>query len=188
MRARDEQVAHAFAVTHMSGRALTPGEIALARAVFKDAIDYRAVKIHHRRFVFFQANNSGMTPNGEIYIVGERTYAPDYAFATKALKGFFIHEMAHVWQYQRNILRPITAAIAEYLRHRGDYAKAYRYELVTGKDLRDYRIEQQAQIIQDFFLRVTARAWARAPVADLDGDAALYTQVLAHFLADPTYA
>lgn len=175
----------------MSARSLTAGEIALARLVFKDAIDYRDIKVHNRKFVFFQPNNSGMTPNGHIYVVGDRTYVEDYSLQEKRLRGFFIHEMAHVWQYQRKILRPITAAIAECLRHRFDYAKAYKYRLVAGKDLRSYRIEQQAQIIEDYYLRVIAATQAQPESMQSDGATVpppLYAHALARFLVDPRSA
>ena len=89
----------------MSERALTPGETALAKRLFKDSLDYTKVKIHNKKYVFVQPDNSGMTPNGEIYVSGSETYKNDYAKEVSRLRGFFIHEMAHVWQYQLNILR-----------------------------------------------------------------------------------
>lgn len=175
----------------MSERALTAGEISLARRMFKDSIDYAKVKIHNKKYIVFQPNNSGMTPNGEMYVVGAGTYFVDYSVAKSYARGFFLHEMAHVWQYQLGILRPVSAAIAESFRHGFNYAKAYDYELVAGKDLLKYRIEQQAQIIQDYYLRQVA---ATVPTTDHMKNAnepsvfmPLYFQVLANFLNDPNY-
>lgn len=125
----------------MNGRALTSGEIALAKRVFKDSINYTKVKIHNKKYVVVQPYNSGMTPNGEIYISGSEIYKNDYAMESIRLRGFFIHEMVHVWQYQLNILNPVSAAIAESILNFFDYSKAYEYELVGGKDLLQYRIE-----------------------------------------------
>jgi len=51
----------------MQERLLTQGEIKLAEKVFKSSIDYSKVKIHNKKYIFFQPDNSGMTPNGEIY-------------------------------------------------------------------------------------------------------------------------
>jgi hypothetical protein len=132
----------------MSERALTSGEIALAQRLYKDSIDYSTVKIHNEKYLPIQPDNSGMTPNGEIYIAG--AYEQDYSTAETKVRAFFIHEMAHVWQYQLNILSPVGAAIAEYILNVFDYAKAYKYELAPMKDLLRYRIEQQAQIIEDY--------------------------------------
>lgn len=176
----------------MNGRALTSGEIALAKRVFKDSIDYTKVKIHNKKYVVVQPYNSGMTPNGEIYISGSEIYKNDYAMESIRLRGFFIHEMVHVWQYQLNILNPVSAAIAESILNFFDYSKAYEYELVGGKDLLQYRIEQQAQIIEDYYLR---QLEAVTPINDHMKNSGgptvympLYFQVLASFIANPGYA
>lgn len=174
----------------MAARGLTPGEIALAQTLFKDAIDYTRVAIHDTKYVFFQPHDSGMTPNGAIYAVGRTTYSPDYSREdlrdSRRRRGFFIHEMAHVWQYQLNVLRPIAAAMGEYCRCLGKYARTYRYELMRGKDLLQYRIEQQAQIIQDYYL--LAHSGQREANEAAPGTMALYRAVLANFLNDPGYA
>lgn len=176
----------------MSGRPLTPGEIALAQCLFKDSIDYSQVKIHNKKYIFVQPDNSGMTPNGEIYVVGERAYSDHYDIEAPSLRGFFIHEMAHVWQYQLDILNPITAAIAESIRSFFNYAKAYHYELAAGKDLLQYRIEQQAQIITDYYLiRIAGVELTTNRIKNEGGPVAcmpLYFQVLANFLNNPSYA
>ena len=174
----------------MAARGLTAGEIALAQALFKDVIDYARVTIHDNKFVFFQASNSGMTPNGAIYAVGDRTYSRDYSLESVSMRAFFIHEMAHVWQYQLKVLRPIPAAIGEYCRSLGRYARAYRYELTAGKDLLQYRLEQQAQIVQDYYLlQMGAARDPQKRRSELDASAAmsLYQDVLANFLNDPGY-
>jgi type VI secretion system secreted protein VgrG len=176
----------------MGGRALTAGEISLAKRVFKDSLDYGKIKIHNEKYAFFQPDESGMTPNGEIHVSGAGAYAADYSSVEAYLRSFFIHEMVHVWQYQLNILSPVSAAVGESIRNLFDYSKAYEYELAAGKDLLDYRIEQQAQIVEDYylwFLEATKPARKRiknggAPSTYLP----LYSQVLARFLNNPGYA
>src|SRR5438067_847470 len=49
------------------GRMLTPGEIALARSVFGDGIDYGRVKIFSRKWSAFQPSGTLMAPNENIY-------------------------------------------------------------------------------------------------------------------------
>lgn len=176
----------------MGERTLTAGEIDLAKRVFKDSIEYNKVKIHNEKYAFFQPDESGMTPNGEIYVHGAGTYAKDYSSVDVGLRGFYIHEMVHVWQFQLDILSPIGAAIAESIRNLFDYSRAYEYELVAGKDLLDYRIEQQAQIIEDYYLwYLEATKPARKRIKN-SGDPSsylpLYSQVLARFLNKPGYA
>lgn len=176
----------------MSGRTLTPGEIDLAKRVFKDSIDYGKVKIHNKKYLLFQPDESGMTPNGEMYLVGEQTYRDDYSASRASLRALFIHEMVHVWQYQLKVLSPVAAAIKESILNFFDYDKAYEYELKTGKDLLNYRIEQQAQTIEDFYLwYMEARPPARERVKNVGSPSTylpLYPRVLANFLANPAYA
>lgn len=176
----------------MSGRTLTPGEISLAQRVFKDSLDYGKVKIHNQKYLPFQPDESGMTPNGEIYVSGSRTYENDYSLVKVGLKSFFIHEMAHVWQYQLKVLSPVAAAIKESILNFFDYDKAYEYELMAGKDLLSYRIEQQAQIIEDFYLWYTEAVPPTRNRVKNPGPPSsylpLYPQVLANFLANPAYA
>ena len=108
----------------MASRIMTTGEIKLASQIFKTSIDYSKVIIHDKKYIFFQPENSGMTPNGEIYMNG--SYSKDYSKLNGRGKGFLIHELVHVWQYQLNILNPITAAISENFAHVFDYSRAYR--------------------------------------------------------------
>lgn len=172
-------------------RMLTVGEIALARKIYHDAIDYQKVRIHKGRFMFFQPNDSGMTPNGEIYMSGNAYYA-DYSVLRPQAKAFFIHEMAHVWQYQLNILNPVLAAVGESFSHAFNYDKAYEYTLDANKDLLDYKIEQQASIIEDY-MRVFVYN-IKPNIGGLQGSlqeairGQLYQRVLKLFLANPGYA
>ena len=133
------------------GRNLTTGEIVLAEEIFRDSIRYERVKIHHGKYFFTQPKNSGMTPNGEIYVSGA-PYRKDYSTAKIGFQAFFIHEMTHVWQYQNKILHVKLAAILGQIRFLGNYRKMYEYTLEAGKNLTEYDIEQQAAIVEDYFL------------------------------------
>lgn len=59
-------------------------------------------------------------------------------------KHLFIHEMVHVWQYQRGM----------WVKTRGLYSwlANYSYELDGSKLLKNYAMEQQAQIVADYHL------------------------------------
>jgi hypothetical protein len=176
------------------GRALMTGETNLARSIFRDSVDYGKVKIHPAKYVFFQPDNSGMTPNGEIYIAGQ-AYKDNYSTEDSGWQCFFIHEMTHVWQYQNRVLRVKTSALWENLRHGFRYDRAYYYTLRLEKDLRDYGLEQQAAIIVDY-LRVTkfgedfhrdARGNLRVQNPPDDREELLIS-VMRRFLADPHLA
>jgi len=157
-------------------RHLTTGETELARQVFGNSIDYATVKIHDKAYVpVIQPKNSGMTPNGEIYT--RDCYSADYSRGDINQRGFFIHEMAHVWQYQNKILHPIAAWAALTLKNKFNYATAYDFQLDKNKDLINYGMEQQASIIEEYFLLKHQKA-----------DVKLHERVLKKLLHNPAYA
>jgi hypothetical protein len=178
-------------------RQLTQGEKDLVKQVFGNSIDLSRVRVHNEKYVFFQPDNSGMTPNGEIYVHG--AYSSDYASEPSGHKAFFIHEMVHVWQHQTGVLRAgvIGTAILEIIGQLGDYGSAYTYVLDGSKDLTDYGLEQQASIVEDYF-RLTRLGeeprQVRPPVSRVcspsqpaTSSRALYEKVLRRFITDPTY-
>ena len=177
----------------MSGkRDLTSGEVVLALDLFRNSIRYERVKIHNGKYFFKQPGNSGMTPNGEIYVSGA-LYRNDYSAASIRLQAFFIHEMAHVWQYQNKILRVRLSAVLGQIRHFGNYGKMYKYILEDGKDLIEYGIEQQASIIEDYFILIKRGLSAfRGGRIQNQGTSAekreLLKKVMANFIADPTFS
>ncbi|MDK1704625.1 type IV secretion protein Rhs [Serratia rubidaea] len=124
-------------------RRLTLGEIALAKTVFGIAIAYHKVWIHCDSYLPFglQKPNVAMAPNGEIYF-RKHFYKEDFSTRPPDEQYVFIHEMAHVWQYQKGM----------WVRARGffSWAVSYNYKLNKSR-LGDYPMEQQASIIADFF-------------------------------------
>ncbi|CAI0934326.1 type IV secretion protein Rhs [Serratia proteamaculans] len=129
-------------------RLLTPGEIGLAKTVFGGSIIYGKVWVHHGSYLPFglQNRNTAMSPNGELYF--REWYTPDFSSQGYSYKHLFIHEMAHVWQYQRGM----------WVKTRGLYSwlANYSYELDETKTLKNYSMEQQAQIIADYHLLTSA--------------------------------
>lgn len=125
-------------------RLLTLGEIALARTVFASAITYPRVWIHHDSYFPFklQGRNTAMSPNGELYF--RDWYCDDFSRVSFQYQHIFIHEMAHVWQYQSGIWVRMRGLVSGFI--------SYEYTFEDGKKLLDYRLEQQAQIIADYFL------------------------------------
>ncbi|MBA16485.1 MAG: vgr related protein [Sphingomonas sp.] len=125
-------------------RALTPGEIALARTVFGDAIDYDHAKIVNRKWAFFQPKNVTMAPLGTIHFnPASGLYRDDFTDAPLHLQGLFIHEMVHVWQHQQGIFLPIA---------RHPFCR-YEYNIDPGRPFHRYGIEQQAEIVRHAFLK-----------------------------------
>lgn len=148
----------------------------MAAMVFGDAIDYRRVRIHARRYMPFQPSNCAMTPNGHLYFHAS-CFLDDYAEASGTNRHWFLHEMTHVWQSQMGYAVRLRGAVRIGL--------SYNYDLAPGKTLADFNMEAQGDVLADYFaLRyLGAPACMRQP--RYAGSLALYEQVLAGFLADP---
>jgi len=130
-------------VSHPADRPLTDAEIALARSVFGDAIDYDAARIARRKWAFFQPRNVTMAPTGTIHFHPQaRAYCDDFGCASLGLQGHFIHEMTHVWQHQRGVCLPLA---------RHPFCR-YHYSIKPGWPLVRYGLEQQAEIVRHAFM------------------------------------
>lgn len=127
----------------MTTRALTCAEIGLARSMFGEAIDYACVRIHQRKWAFFQPRGVVMAPDGDIWFhpKGGR-YCSDFCDGDIGAQGLFIHEMTHVWQRQKGIYLPLA---------RHPFCR-YDYALKPGQRFEKYGLEQQAEIVRHAFL------------------------------------
>ena len=125
-------------------RAMTAGEIALARGVFGDAIDYTKVSLRRRKWAFFQPREITMAPRGHLHFHPKGSgYCDDFAAAGILRQGLLIHELTHVWQTQ-------TRGEWYLLLHRHPWCR-YDYSLKPGWRLEKYGIEQQAEIVKHAF-------------------------------------
>jgi hypothetical protein len=168
-------------------RPLTSGEIALLQPIFRDGIDYARVRVINNSFPL-QPRNVYMTPRGHVYAPGE-LWKDDFS-SHEYGRAVFVHEMTHVWQHA-NGMDLIGQGVVELTKYRGDYEKAYPYELDPTRDLVDYGMEQQASIVEDYFLitianeeprRLTNRGLSRQQRDTL------YAAVLRSLTTNPRYA
>lgn len=81
----------------------------------------------------------------------DNDFASNWPYFIQYNLGLFSHEIMHVWQYQNRERTGYT--IAKVALEHIKYKDPYYYELIEGKKLLDYRYEQQAKIIEDFFLK-----------------------------------
>jgi hypothetical protein len=129
----------------MTARPLTPGEIAIARSVFGEAIDYSAVRLVRRKWWPFQPRNTVMAPTGNIHFhPRDELWSDDFSSEPLHRQGLFIHEMTHVWQTQKRgrFYLPL-------MRH--PFCR-YAYQLERERPFDGYGLEQQAEIVRHRFL------------------------------------
>jgi hypothetical protein len=144
----------------METRGLSPGEIALCRSVFGEAIDYSRVRLIKGKWWPFQPANAAMAPSGSIWFHPKAGgWSPDFSKESLPRQGFFIHEMTHVWQAQRSgrLYLPL-------MRH--PFCR-YAYQLEAGKPFSRYGIEQQAEIVRHRFLADRGAASTQVPPRSL---------------------
>jgi hypothetical protein len=144
----------------MDARGMTSGEIALARSVFGGAIDYSSVRLFKRKWWPLQPRNSAMAPMGDIYFHPEGgAWSDDFAKESLWRQGFFIHELAHVWQAQAKGRFYLLLMRHPFCR--------YAYELEPGKPFDRYGLEQQAEIVRHVFLSQQGVILEQAPPASI---------------------
>src|SRR5437764_4420479 len=144
----------------MISRSLTSGEIALARSIFNDAIDYSRVRLIRGKWWPFHPPGAAMAPMGHIYFHPNRGgWSEDFAAEPLGRQGFFIHEMTHVWQAQ--------AKGRFYLLLMRHPLCRYDYQLAPGKPFGHYGIEQQAETVAHRFLAQHGAAVAQSPPPEL---------------------
>ena len=149
-----------LAMTMKESRPLTPGELALARSVFGDAIDYSRVSLIEGKWWPLQPRRSAMAPTGDIYFHPDRGgWSHDFSKEDIRRQAFFIHEMTHVWQAQA-----MGRFYLPLMRH--PFCR-YRYQLKPGRPFHRYGLEQQAEIVKDRFLADRGHVGRQIPPPDL---------------------
>ena len=124
----------------MEPRRLAAGELAAARAVFGDAIDWARVRIHPRPFFWLQRPGTAMSPNGAVYFHSV-DHRDDFSGEWRGM-AWLIHELTHVWQHQSG----------QWVIPRGLWERRYTYGVLDpGRPLVRYGIEQQAAIVEDWY-------------------------------------
>lgn len=124
--------------------------------MFGDAIDYGPVTVIRRKFFPLQPKAVTMAPMGSLHFhPAAPHYCDDFAAASLAKQGHFIHEMTHVWQTQ-------TLGRWHLVLRRHPWCR-YDYALKPGWKLAQYGLEQQAEIVRHAFLLRQGQAVAGAP-------------------------
>lgn len=123
-------------------RRLSEREIALARSVFGETIDYQKVRLDEKSFVGCRQFRFAYVG---FYFVNSWGQLSDPVL---------IHELVHVWQYQRLGSVYIPRALWAQRTPEGyNYGgiSALKIAMEQGKALMDFNYEQQADIVADYF-------------------------------------
>ncbi|WP_420478576.1 hypothetical protein [Brevundimonas sp. FT23028] len=144
-------------------RALTPGEIDLARETFGKALDYRGIRFLRSPWPFDRAFVPGRWFGRDWIVWPAATLPRDLSTAPLRLQSTFIHELTHVWQAQRGV-NLLTGKLRA-----GDGPAAYAYPVAPDCQWERLNIEQQAMVVEHRF-RLSRGL-------DVPGDKAFYDRV-----------
>lgn len=151
-------------------RKLTPQEIAEAQLIFADQLDYQRINIHENikwpnwigvAGSFLQGRPA---PSANAVCLGWHVYFPR-VLHTRPHEinlqdmAWLLHELTHTWQYQQRGPVTILSALHIHLFSRSnpyDYGgeQGLRAAIHTRRTWADFNIEQQADIVRDYYLRV----------------------------------
>lgn len=120
-------------------RALTQSERELAYFVFKDTLCTDTIELQTAWWVL---KGYAVSPNGNIYFHKD-DFCADFAVQPLHIRAWFVHELVHVWQVQQGMA----------VLRRAFFDRRYRYVLIEGKPFWRYGIEQQAKIVEDWYVR-----------------------------------
>jgi len=124
-----------------AGRPLMEREIKLAEPVFGRSVDYTRVRLIGAEVPQF------VTIGNNIYV------PPDFSIGDAYHAQTLIHELVHVWQYQRGgtayISRALVAQIGGMLK--GSRNLGYDYTLTPDASFYEYNPEQQGLIVEHYF-------------------------------------
>lgn len=140
-----------------SWRYLTAAEIALLPHDFANSFPIEQTRLINRTHNPFAI--------GKILTRPKRIYwknAPrDFTGTSLAIQALYVHELCHIWQYHTGRL---TAW--RYLTRRENWK--YHYQFEPGKPFDAYPIEEQADLLQDWYL-----VNSESPVRFYDTDSAV---------------
>lgn len=122
-------------------RPLSESELALLSPLYASSVDFKKIRIKYGgplTWIF-----PGVT-------IGNTISFPKHAYDEQDRKdqALLVHEVCHVWQYQNFGIRYIPRSLWELLTQRDAYVIHYE----ASKSFRDYDVEEQCEIMAEYFL------------------------------------
>jgi len=140
----------------MPRRQLSPTETAEARLVFGAGLKYGRISIVENTEFPNIVAAIGRAPKPNAVSLGGTIYFPetlltsaqDIAQGNLRAMAWLMHELAHQWQYQRmGWVYLARSGWVQVTQGRTGYV----YEIVPGRKLADYNLEQQGDIARDYY-------------------------------------
>lgn len=120
-------------------RPLTAGEQAIAHSVFGNSLALDDIRLTTAWWVL---RGYAVSPNGWVYF-HQDDFCEDFSDKPLHIRAWLVHELTHIWQIQQG-MAVVRRAI---------FNRKYGYEFKTGKSFFKYGIEQQAKMVEDFYVR-----------------------------------
>lgn len=137
-------------------RPLTSGEVQLARSIFGSLIKYEKVKVFNRKWRDFMHDGRAHAPDGNLYYDDRAGYLEDFSAGNMDVRSTFIHEMAHVWQFQRGELLK-TGIIVQAKEGNVSYIYAHIFGRGSYNNYYLLRFEAQAEFLSDYYRIMNGR-------------------------------
>ncbi len=129
-----------FVPMFINRRTLTDGERTILEKLYGESINYDEVRIKHGGILMIIY--PGLTIGNTI------TFPRHWEADTLKKQALLVHEGCHIWQYQNFGLGYIPRALLETLTERN----AYSVNFDEAKSFREYDIEEQCEIVAEYFL------------------------------------
>lgn len=129
---------------------LNEDEIKILKDVFGDNLDYSKIKYCIGGLYSYKCTR---TVGNCVYFDVESDFEENRG--SYYINSLIVHETVHMWQYQKFGWIYAIGSLWDQLKgfiKTGSRGAAYKYILDENRKLIDYGFEQQAQIIQDFWL------------------------------------
>lgn len=123
---------------HKHNRSLTCGEKKLAYSVFGDSLNTDTIRLKSAWWVL---KGYAVSPNGNIYF-HPKDWCKDFSQQNLSQRAWLIHELTHVWQVQHH-----QAVVFKAI-----FNRRYRYTIKPNKPFLHYGIEQQAKMVEDYYM------------------------------------
>jgi hypothetical protein len=151
--AREGYVDYKIKTADTVGRAMTQGEIKMARGIFGDATDYSRIRLHNAP----AEGDDAKTFGNDIYLEDNELHGADLSEADVGVeaKKILIHELTHVWRFQTSTpaqrflasarMKPYSLINNLFGTHLG-YDYSLKDKFIDGTE------EQKATTVGDYFV------------------------------------